>query len=93
MAEIDRWTPTDRDDIVGMMTSATPSETYWKLYTEERRPALDKALRDNLDRYQEIARLKEENRKLRESLDDIKSYAETVDQALAEDESESSNDS
>jgi len=84
--QIEQWTPSGRDHVVGMMTAARPSETYWKMYTEERRPALGKTLQANLDRYQEIARLKEENRKLRQSLQEIKLYAETVGEVLAEEE-------
>jgi len=83
--EIDDWTP-DQKQTIAMMTSEKPSETYWKMYTEERDRLVAVKRNELLNLYQIIAGLKEENRRSKESVDEIKRFSETVNEVLADEQ-------
>lgn len=61
-----------RDNIVRMMISNEPTSSYWKTLATERKSALEDVMRENLQCFQELARLNEENRRLKRLADEYK---------------------
>ncbi len=73
-------------DVRSMLLGVHPNERYFELMAEERRKALDEALRENLWLCQEVARLKEENRQLEIVANEGMQYAELLKEALKEED-------
>lgn len=78
----------DRETVVKMLTTDEPSFEYWKLLAEERRVALDEVMKENLEFCQEMARLKEENRRLKRLADEGRELARILQLTLDEDKTE-----
>lgn len=70
------------DDTVAMITSDNPSENYWKLLAEERRQALEKALYENEQLWDQLQVLEVENSQLKSCLEEAEKMAEVVRQSL-----------
>ncbi|KAF8764803.1 Geminin like protein [Argiope bruennichi] len=65
-----------------MLTSDNPPDSYWKMLAEERRIALEKALCENEQLYDQIQVLETENSQLKSCLKEAEKLAEVLRQAL-----------
>ncbi|XP_072170204.1 uncharacterized protein [Diadema setosum] len=83
------------NETVEMLTRDTPTESYWKELAEERREALEDALKENEELHVENSRLKEENEKLKVMADQAEYLADVVETLIGKssEESESTEES
>ncbi|XP_055940454.1 geminin-like [Argiope bruennichi] len=65
-----------------MLTSDNPPDSYWKMLAEERRIALEQALCENEQLYDQIQVLETENSQLKSCLKEAEKLAEVLRQAL-----------
>ncbi|GFS35723.1 uncharacterized protein NPIL_545821 [Nephila pilipes] len=70
------------DDAVAMLTSDHPPESYWKDLAEQRRLALEKALYENAQLWDQLQVLEAENSQLKGCVEEAEKMAEIVRQAL-----------
>uniref|UniRef100_A0A1B6FQV0 Geminin n=1 Tax=Cuerna arida TaxID=1464854 RepID=A0A1B6FQV0_9HEMI len=61
-----------------------PSEHYWQLLAETRRKALEKTLTENQHLHERLEQLTEENNKYRELLDEAQNIIDTLNEVIAE---------
>ncbi|XP_071491791.1 uncharacterized protein [Diadema antillarum] len=77
------------NETVEMLTRDTPTESYWKELAEERREALEDALKENEELHVENSRLKEENEKLQVMADQAEYLADVVETLIGKSSEES----
>ncbi|GFQ92777.1 uncharacterized protein TNCT_64041 [Trichonephila clavata] len=71
------------DDAVAMLTSDHPPDSYWKTLADERRQALEKALYENSQLWDQLQVLEAENSQLKSCLEEAEKIAEIVRQSLS----------
>lgn len=75
---------TNRDDVIKMLCNKEPTIDYWKSLAEERRLALDEALLENFELWQQIAFLKEKNLRLESAAKENQELADILHSAVNE---------